>query len=257
MPFLETSGLRTHYALRGVPDAPVVVLSNSLGTNFAMWDSQLPELEKKFRVLGYDTRGHGQSSVTPGPYTIEQLARDALAMLDALKISRVHFCGLSMGGMIGMWLAIHVPGRLHRLVLSSTAPKIGTADTWNTRIDMIRKIGMQAAAPAVIERWLTPDFRARSPQVAAAILHMLENAPQEGYLACCAAVRDFDARESVSSIQTPALVISGTDDPATTPADVRALADGIPGARFLSLPASHLSNVEAPEQFNAALLEFL
>jgi 3-oxoadipate enol-lactonase len=257
MPFVDAGGLQIHYALTGAQNAPVVVLSNSLGTNFTMWDLQAPELEKRFRLLRYDTRGHGRTAIPPGPYTIEQLARDVLGLLDALDIHRVHFCGLSMGGMIGQWLGVHAPERIHRLVLCSTSPKIGTPDTWNPRIEAIRKGGMNAVATAVIERWLTPEFRARAPQPAAALLGLLQTASPEGYTACCEAIRDADFREAIAAIRAPVQVIMGARDPATPAADGRAMAQRIPGARYAELDGSHLCNVESPERFNAELIGFL
>lgn len=257
MLFLDTGDLRVHYSLTGAANAPVVVLSNSLGTNSSMWDLQAAALEQKFRLLRYDTRGHGQSSATPGPYSIEQLARDVLSLLDALRIDRVHFCGLSMGGMIGMWLGVNAPKRLRKLVLCNTAPKIGTAKVWNTRIENVRKGGMKSIAPGVLERWFTPEFRASSPQVVASVLKMLETTPPEGYIACCAAVRDMDQRDAISAIRVPTLVIAGARDPATPPAESRSLAERIPGAQFAELPAAHLSNLEAPEQFSSELIRFL
>jgi len=254
MPFVESNGLRIHYSLTGVPDAPVVVLSNSLGTNFTMWDLQTPVLEKRFRLLRYDTRGHGRTAVPPGPYSLDQLGRD---LLDALKLDRVHFCGLSMGGMIGMWLGVNAPAHIHRLVLCSTAPKIGTPEIWNPRIEAIRKGGMNAIASAAIERWLTPEFRARAPQPSVALLGMLQVASPEGYTACCEAIRDADLREAVASIRVPVQVIMGARDPATPPADGRALAARIPGAKYAELDGSHLCNVESPERFNETLINFL
>ena len=257
MPFLDIGDLRVHYSLTGAANAPIVVLSNSLGTDSSMWDPQAAALEREFRLLRYDTRGHGQSSATPGPYSIEQLARDVLHLLDGLRIDRVHFCGLSMGGMIGMWLGVNAPERLRKLVLCNTATKIGTAEVWNTRIDTVRKGGMKSIAPSVLERWFTPEFRARSPQVAASVLKMLETTPPEGYIACCAAVRDMDQRDAVSAIRVPTLVIAGARDPATPPAEGRSLAERILGAQFAELPTAHLSNLEAPDQFSSELIRFL
>lgn len=257
MPFVEIASLRVHYALTGLAGAPVLALSNSLGTNFSMWDPQLPDLEKKFRVLRYDTRGHGQTSVAPGPYKIELLARDVLCLLDALGLERVHFCGLSMGGMVGMWLGMNASDRLTKLVLCNTGAKIGTAEWWNARIENIRKHGVKAAAAGIIERWFSPEFRERSGEVAASAQRMLESSPPEGYIACCEAIRDLDARDGVSAIPVPTLVITGSKDPATPPADGRFLAERIPAARYVELSASHLSNIEAPEQFTGELIEFL
>ncbi len=257
MPFMKIGDLRVHYALSGAANAAVVVLSNSLGTIFSMWDPQVPPLERHFRVLRCDTRGHGHTAVTPGPYSIERLGRDVLGLLDALGIDRVHFCGLSIGGMIGMWLGVNAPARLRRLVLCNTAAKVGTAETWNARIESVRNGGMKSVAPGVLERWFTPEFRARSPQVVSSVLRMLETAPPEGYVACCAAVRDMDQREAISAIRVPTLIISGARDSATPPAEGRFLAGRIAGAQCAELPAAHLSNLEAPEQFSSELVRFL
>ncbi len=257
MPIMKIGELNVHYALTGAAEAPAVVLSNSLGTNFTMWDPQVPALEKEFRVLRYDTRGHGQTSVTPGPYTIEQLAGDVLRLLDALSLDRVHFCGLSMGGMIGMWLGAHAGARLRRLVLCNTAAKIGTLETWNTRIENVRKGGMKALAPAVIERWFTPEFRRRSPETVMPVQRMVENSPPEGYLACCEAIRVMDQREAIAAIRVPVLVIAGSKDASIPPADGRFLAERVAGARYAELEAAHLSNIEASAKFTEELIGFL
>jgi 3-oxoadipate enol-lactonase len=257
MSFLECAGgVKIHYALSECADAPVVVLSNSLGTNFSMWDPQAPALEREFRLLRYDQRGHGQTSTTPGPYTIEMLARDLLRLLDSLKLDKVNFCGLSMGGLTGMWLGVHAPERFQKLIISNTGAKIGTPEVWNPRIETVRKSGMKSIAAAVVERWYTREFRAASPKDAAATLRMLENTPPEGYAGCCEAIRDCDLLDAISSIRIPTLVISGAKDPATPPASGRFIADKIPGARYVELPAAHLSNIEAPEQFTNEVIRF-
>ena len=257
MPFAQLKDVRIHYDLAGPAGAPALVFSNSLGATFSMWDPQAPALQKQFRVLRYDTRGHGQSSVTPGPYTIEQLARDVVAMLDALELDRVHFCGLSMGGQTGMWLALHAAHRLHKLVLCNTAAKIGTPEIWNPRIEAVRKGGMKSISTAVMERWFSADYRAKSPDAVAAAKLMLESANPDGYTANCAAVRDYDARETIATIHVPTLVIAGTHDAATTPADGHYLANNIAGARYLELNASHLSNIETRDRFTSELSAFL
>jgi 3-oxoadipate enol-lactonase len=257
MPFAQLPDTRIHYQLSGRPDAPLLVLSHSLGVNLSMWDPQLPKFTTHFQVLRYDTRGHGRSGVSSGEYSIALLAQDVLGLLDALGAGRAHFCGLSMGGMIGMSLAATAPHRFHKIVLSNTAAKIGTAETWAARIEAVRKNGMPAIAPAVIERWFTPQFRAGSPGVVAGIQRLLEAADPEGYIACCAAVRDMDCRDELSEIRVPALVISGTQDPGTTPADGRFLAERIRGARYTELHASHLSSVEDSAGFTAEVLRFL
>ncbi|HWZ82290.1 MAG TPA: 3-oxoadipate enol-lactonase [Terriglobales bacterium] len=256
MPFADFGDHRTHYQIEA-SDRPVLVLSNSLGTNLSMWEPQRPHLAQHFRVLRYDTRGHGQSSVTLGDYTIEQLGRDVLQLLDSLKIKRVHFCGLSMGGAIGIWLGIHAPDRLKRLVLCNTAARIGTPDMWNARIATVRRDGMKPVAATVIERWFTPGFRASHPQQVAQTQRMLETTPPEGYAACCAAIRDVDLRDGVAQIKTPTLVVYGEKDPVTPLADVDFLKNTIPGAVAVGLSAAHLSNVEQADAFTKAVSEFL
>jgi len=257
MPVLKSGDARIHYALEGQSGSPVLVFSNSLGTNYSMWDLQVREFHKKFRCLRYDTRGHGQSPPTPGPYSIELLGKDVIAMLDALDLDGVHFCGLSMGGMIGMWLGTNAPERLNKLVLCNTGAKIGTPEGWNARIEAVRKNGMKSIAPAVVERWFSPAFHQKSPAMISNILKTIEETNADGYSACCAAVRDADFREQLSSIRAPTLVISGAHDPATPPADGRFLAQQIPGARYAELNAAHLSNIEDHERFNTELAAFL
>jgi 3-oxoadipate enol-lactonase len=257
MPILKSGEARIHYVLEGQSGSPVLAFSNSLGANYSMWDLQAHEFHKKFRLLRYDTRGHGQSSATPGPYSIEQLAKDVVALLDELDLDRVHFCGLSMGGMIGMWLAVNTPERLNKLVLCNTGAKIGTPEAWNARIEAVRKNGMKSVAPAVVERWFTPAFREKSPAVISNTLKMIEEANADGYSACCAAIRDCDYCARVAAIRTPTLVISGAHDPATPPADGRFIAQQIPGARYVELDAAHLSNIEAQDRFSQELAAFL
>jgi 3-oxoadipate enol-lactonase len=257
MPFADLSDARIHYSLTGPDSAPVLVLSNSLGSNLSMWDGQLSEFSKHFRLLRYDTRGHGQSSITPGPYNIELLANDVLHLLDALHLDRVHFCGISMGGQTGMWLALNAPNRLHKLVLSNTGAKIGNADAWNTRIGSVLAHGMKEISASVISRWFTAAFPSAHPEVVASALRMLESSNPQGYTSCCAAVRDFNVRQSLSAISVPTLVIAGSCDLSTPPADGRYIAEQIPAARFVELPAAHLSNIEANSQFTSAVLNFL
>jgi|SRR5882672_1029728 len=256
MPFAQSGELRTRYELTG-DQGQVLVFSNSLGADFSMWDPQMAELAKRFRILRYDTRGHGQSSVTAGDYTIEQLGRDVLGLLDTLKLERMHFCGLSMGGVIGMWLGVHAPHRLHRLVLCNTAARIGTNEMWNTRIAIARKDGMKPIAVSVIERWFTPEFRAASPDRVAQAQRMLETTSPAGYSACCAALRDVNLRDAVAHIKIPTLIIYGAKDPVTPAADAEFLADRIQGSAKVELNAAHLSNVEQADAFTEAAGNFL
>jgi 3-oxoadipate enol-lactonase len=254
---IDVQGARFNCRIDGPAGAPWLMLSNSLGTTLAMWDDQMPALAARFRVLRYDARGHGGSAVTPGPYTIETLARDARALLDAVEARKVHFCGLSMGGMVGMWLAVHAPERIDRLVLANTAPRIGPPEIWNARIETVRKGGMEALADIMLERWFTPSFRARFPERVAPLRAMLAATPSEGYIPCCAAVRDMDQWTTVGRIARPTLVIAGTHDVPTPAAEGRKLAACVAGARYVELDAGHLSNVEAAEAFSAELTSFL
>jgi 3-oxoadipate enol-lactonase len=257
MPFADLPQVRIHYELSGDPSHPPLILSNSLGANLSMWDAQAPVVAKQFRLLRYDMRGHRQSSSPPPPYSVGELAGDLLSLADFLGIDRFHLCGLSVGGMIGMTLALQSPARLRKLVLCNTAPKIGTEDSWNTRIETVRSKGMNEVARTTPARWFTPAFQASSPKVVDATMQILESLDREGYIGGCCAVRDFDARDEVTKIRVPTLVISGTHDPATTPADGRYLADHIPGARYAELNSAHISSIEAADRLTAEVISFL
>jgi 3-oxoadipate enol-lactonase len=257
MPFVELPDYRIHYALSGPATSPVLMLSNSLGTNFSMWDPQLTDFEKHFCVLRYDTRGHGRSAVTPGPYSFEQLGGDVVALLDALKIESVCFCGLSMGGMTAMWLGLHAASQVRKLIICSASAKFGTAELWEKRMASVRQRGMKGIAMQVVERWYTPEFRASAPETTQATLQMLEATSAEGYLACCGALRDADFRETIHAIRTPTLILTGAKDPAAPPADGKYLSSTIPSARYAELDAAHISNVEVPSEFTREVMSFL
>jgi 3-oxoadipate enol-lactonase len=250
---------RFFHRFDGPEKGPVLVLSNSLGTALEMWDPQMPVLTERFRVLRYDTRGHGRSEVLPGPYSIAELGKDVLALTkEKAGVGRFSFCGLSMGGMIGMWLGINAADRIEKLVLCNTsAQKIGTPELWEQRITLAQTKGMTALTEAVIERWFTPEFRARDPQAVDKVRKMLLATPGAGYAACCAAIRDHDQSASISAIRAPTLVIAGSRDPATPPDHARAIASRVRGAKVVELDAAHLSNIEARDRFNASVSEFL
>lgn len=256
MPTAKLPGVSLHYEWSGPEDAPVVLFSNSLGTTLHMWDAQLADFSKHFRLLRYDTRGHGQSEAPTGPYTLEQLGNDVVHLLDLLSLPKVYFCGLSMGGSTGQFLGARYSNRFHKIALCSTAAKIGTPESWNARIATVQKDGMKAVASSVIERWFTAPYRTTHPQEIASMQSMLKKANPVGYIANCAAVRDADLRSEVSSIKVSTLVVSGTFDPATTPDDGRFLAQHIPGARYVELPAAHISNIESQTSFNQEVLSF-
>jgi 3-oxoadipate enol-lactonase len=256
MPSIDVDDLRIHYALSGREEGDVVVLSNSLGSSLRMWDKVLPALEAGYRVLRYDTRGHGASSVPPGPYTLDQLGHDALHLLDGIGLERVNFCGLSMGGQVGMWLALHAPQRIGRMVLANTAARIGSLAMWDERIAAVRATGMEALGEASLGRWFTADFREKHPAEMAPIKQMIASTSADGYCACCAALRDSDLRAAIASIRIPCLVIAGKHDPATPPSDGRALASAIRGAKFIELESSHLSAWERAGEFGSAVRAF-
>lgn len=260
MPFIQLPDGDLHYQLEGPQGAPVLLLSNSLGTDLHMWDSQMPAFTRHFQVLRYDTRGHGKSLVTDGLYSIEQNGRDVLALLDALQLPSVLFCGLSMGGLIGQWLAIHAPQRVQRVVLCNTAAKIGNPDVWNPRIETVLRDGkaaMQALREASIARWFTPEFAQAAPEQVEPVVDMLAQTSPQGYAANCAAVRDADFREQISSITLPVLVVCGTQDAVTTPLDGHFIADHIAGAEYAEFHAAHLSSIEAGSVFGDRVVTFL
>jgi 3-oxoadipate enol-lactonase/4-carboxymuconolactone decarboxylase len=257
MPHVLANGLRLHYRFDGPEDAPVLLFSNSLGTSLEMWDAQLPAFTRHFRVLRYDSRGHGQSEAPAGEYSIEQLGRDVLGLLDALDLQQVHFCGLSIGGLTGQWLGLHAPQRLHRLVISNTAARIGVAETWNARIALVHDKGMAEVAPGAITRWFTAPFVQREGGAVEAVRQQLLATSAIGYAGGCAAVRDADFRQSLPALKLPLLCITGSADATTTVADGRFVADSVAGAQLVELPAAHLSNIEARAQFDAAVLSFL
>ena len=241
----------------GSDKLPALMLSNSLGTALEMWNPQVQDLAKRFRVIRYDKRGHGRSCVTPGPYSIAQLGRDALAIMDRLGVKKVSWLGLSLGGMTGMWLLTHAPERINRAVLANTSASMQPPDIWNARIQTVLDEGMYAITQAVLDRWFTREFQARSPKAIELVKRMIEQTPKEGYAACCGAIRDMDQREAIRSITRPVLVITGAKDPSTPPAAGELIQQSIKGAKLVSLNAAHLSNIEQPEQFTRAALDFL
>lgn len=250
-------GVRIAYRVDGPEAAPVLLLSNSLGTTMEMWAPQVRRLAEQYRVVRYDSRGHGGSDVPAGDYAMSRLGLDALALLDHLKVQRARFCGLSKGGMVGMWLATHAPARIERLALCNTAAYMGPPASWQQRIDSVRADGMTAVVDAVVDRWFTPAFRQSSPEHVAQIQAMLMAASPVGYTGCCAAIRDMDQRDAIRAIHAPTLVIGGTADPATPPEKAQEIAQAIADSHLVMLEAAHLSNIEQPGRFTAALIDFM
>jgi 3-oxoadipate enol-lactonase len=258
MPKMEANGIQLYYELTGPADAPVVMLSNSLGTRLEMWDPQMQALTERYRVLRYDSRGHGRSDAPGGPYTIDMLANDALGLLDALGIERAHFCGLSKGGMVGQVLGAKHGERLITLALCSTSCHMPARQLWEERIRVATEQGMAALADGVVERWFTEAFR-REPSIAVdRVRQMILDTPAHGYAGCCAAIRDMDLRELIRGIRVPTLVIVGDKDPATPPKMAEEIQSRIPGAKLELVPdAAHLINIEQDVVFDAALMSLL
>jgi 3-oxoadipate enol-lactonase len=253
---MSTTTVPLHHRLDGPEDAPVLVLSNSLGTSLDMWWPQVDALKSRFRLLRYDTRGHGQSPVPSGPYAIADLGRDVVALLDELGIARAHFAGLSLGGMTGMWLGAHAADRVDRLALLCTSAHIPPVQQWHERAALVRERGTEALAETLEGRWFTNGFGARDPEALQRMVSGLIATPDEGYVGCVGALATMDLREDLPRVTAPTLVIAGEEDPATPPDHARAIAAGIPGARLEILPgAAHLANVEQADRVTELLLE--
>ncbi|MEP7056556.1 MAG: 3-oxoadipate enol-lactonase [Caldimonas sp.] len=257
MSIVQSQGAALAVRVDGPQAGPALLLSNSLSSDMSMWDDQIPRLSQQYRVVRYDQRGHGQSSATPETYTIEQLGRDAMAVLDDLGIARAHFCGLSMGGMVGLWLLTHARERIERAVLANTSAHMGPPELWNGRIALARVGGMEATVEPTVKRWFPAAFHAQAPATIERMRNMIRRTSLEGYIGCCEAIRDMDQRESMRAIRAPVRVIVGAQDPATTPEAGRAIRDAIPGATLAELDAAHISNVEQPAAFTRAVEEFL
>jgi 3-oxoadipate enol-lactonase len=257
MPVIDADGTPINVEVEGKADAPVLMFSNSLGTSLHMWDEQAKTFAKDYRVVRYDQRGHGKSGAPEGPYSIERLGRDVLAILNALDIPRVTYCGLSMGGMTGMWLARAAPERFGKMIFSNTAPKSQTPDSWNTRIGLVRTKGLEGIADAVLNIWFTKEFRETGAKTVARMREMIVANDPVGYVGCCAAIRDMDQRWAISDIKLPSLIIAGRGDNATPLKDSEFMASRIAGSELVVLDAGHISNVEQSAAFTGALERFL
>jgi 3-oxoadipate enol-lactonase / 4-carboxymuconolactone decarboxylase len=256
LPFANLGHSRAFYRLEGNAGLPILVLSHSIGTDHAMWDPQVPDLLSSFQVLRYDIRGHGASEAPVGEYSIAQLGEDALSLVDSLGIGKFAFCGISLGGAIGQWLASNAPTRLSKLVLANTSPQFGPPNNWETRRTTVLRDGTVAIVDMAMSRFFSPESLASSN--AASVRSVLLGTDRRGYAGCCAALRDFDHTASLQQIQVPTLVVAGDRDVSTPwTGNAEILAREIPGARPVHLPAAHLSNLERPRSFSAALLDFL
>lgn len=254
------NGIHVNYEMSGKEGAPVVMLSHSLGSDMSMWNPQTGPLKSHYRVLRYDTRGHGGSDAPNGSYTLEQLGEDALGLLDALLLDAVHWVGLSMGGMIGQYMALNHSDRIRKLALCDTAAAIApeAQPVWEERLQMVRKGGMQALVDSTLERWFTPPYLSQSrPEVKRIREHFLST-PVSGYIGCSEAIRRLDYLERLSEIRLPTLIVVGEEDQGTPVSASRAMHERIPDSGLVILPsAAHLSNIEQADPFNEALMEFL
>jgi 3-oxoadipate enol-lactonase len=256
LPFAEVNNTRLFYRLEGRSDLPALVLSHSLGCDLGMWAPQMPDLLNHFQVLRCDTRGHGASAIPAGDYTLDQLGQDVLAVADKLNVPKFAFCGISMGGAVGQWLAIHAPQRLTKLVLANTSPKFGTRETWDARRKAVLESGMAAIIDATMQRFFSAENQ-QSVWAQSTRAIVLGTDPI-GYAACCAALRDADTRSELSKISVPTLIIGGDQDPsAPWEGNGSVLARDIPGTQAVRLETAHLSNLEQPHAFTAAVLDFL
>lgn len=250
-------GCRIAYTVEGPPGAPVLLLSNSLGTDHRLFDALAGSLSGSTRVIRYDTRGHGASDAPQGPYSIDRLGRDAISLLDDPGTSQADVCGVSIGGLTALWLGIFAPDRVRRLVLANTAARIGTVDSWTERMRQVEAAGVGSLADQTMARWFTSSFRSSHPDTVARFHETLSQTRPAGYLGCCAALREADMRADCGQVQAPTLVVTGTHDVATPPGDGAWMASAIRGATLLELNAAHLSNVECADAFADAVTSFL
>lgn len=257
MPLIELPTHRLHYRIEGRDDAPWLTFCNSLGTDLHMWDPQVEALAPHYRVLRYDRRGHGQSDTPSGPYEVADLGRDVLALWDALGVERSHFCGLSIGGLTGQWLGLNAGARLQRLVVCSTAAKIGTAETWAQRIRQVQQDGLTALVDGTVQRWFSPGFIAAHPLVIDEVVTSFLETSREGYIGGCHAVAQADFRHALPGIAAPLLAIAGDDDPVCPPHELQYVANNVAMGHFCKVRGRHLCNLESPQDFNRVLQDFL
>ena len=257
---ITANGISIHYMLEGAESAPVITLSHSLATDLTMWDPQMVSLLKSYRVLRYDTRGHGKTEAPQGPYSLELLAEDVLGLLRALGIEKTLFMGISMGGMIGQVLGLKSPDLLKGLVLCDTSSRVPdeAKPIWNERIETVQKKGMESQVDVTLERWFTPSYRKDHPEVVEKITAMIRATNAQGYIGCGHAIRDLNLTEKITAIKVPTLIIVGEDDPGTPVAASQVINEKIKGSELVILKsAAHLSNIEQTEAFNKAVLKFL
>ena len=257
MPIAHINQTEIFFVAEGNPKHPAIVFSNSLGTDHGMWQAQAEALANDFYVIRYDTRGHGRSSSPKGPYQLQELGQDVIALLDFLGIAKAHFCGLSMGGVTGQWLGIHASDRIEKLVVANTAAKVGTTDGWLTRAEVVRAEGLNTIADSAASRWFSPAFIETQAPVIAALIANLRIQNTEGYASCCESLAAADLRDQIALISSPTLIIAGLYDPVTTTSDASLMQEKIKHSQLAALPAAHISNIEAQKLFTRTLIDFL
>ena len=257
MPKLISNNAEINHQTFGDASQPAIVFSNSLGTQLNMWQPQISFFEKKFYVICYDTRGHGASSAPQGPYSIEQLGTDVVHLLDHLNIEKASFCGISMGGLTGQWLAIHHPERFNHVIVCNTAAKIGQEQAWNDRAQLVREQGLKPIAETAASRWFTEPFIRSNTAIVESLSNDLGAGSPEGYASCCEALAKADVREQLKNITIPTLVVAGQKDPVTTVADAQYIINHVRSSSLFEINASHISNIEQPKAFNQAIFSFL
>lgn len=257
MPTFTSNDAEINYQTFGDSTQSALIFSNSLGTQYSMWQSQIDALKNDFFIVCYDTRGHGNSSAPKGAYTIEQLGNDVINLLDHLDIQTAIFCGISLGGLTGQWLAIHHPQRFKKMIISNTAAKIGQEQAWNERAQLVREQGLAAVAASAASRWFTESFIQSHSKLVSKLSNELATSNPEGYASCCDALAKADLSAQIQSISIPVLVITGTQDPITTTKDAQFIVNNIRNSALFEIEASHISNIEQPEAFNHAVYSFV
>ncbi|WP_425917417.1 3-oxoadipate enol-lactonase [Acinetobacter sp. TSRC1-2] len=257
MPTFSSNGAQINYQTFGNVNKPAVIFSNSLGTNYGMWQPQINHFQNDFFVICYDTRGHGASSAPQGPYTLEQLGQDVVNLLDHLNIEKAVFCGISMGGLTGQWLAVHKAKRFNQVIVCNTAAKIGQEQAWNERAALVREQGLQPIAATAAGRWFTESFIKSNAAEVEKLQNSLAAGSAEGYASCCEALAKADLSEQLKDIAVPVLVVAGQQDPVTTVSDAQFMIEQIPNSQMFEINASHISNIECPNEFNQAVQQFI
>lgn len=257
MPTITSNQAQIHYQTFGDQTKPAIIFSNSLGTQYSMWQPQIDFFQDHYYVVCYDTRGHGKSSAPQGPYTLAQLGEDVIALLDHLHVEKANFCGISMGGLTGQWLAIHHPDRFKHIIIANTAAKIGQEQAWLDRAQLVRKQGLQPIADTAAARWFTAGFIEAHAETVKQLSENLAKGSAEGYASCCEALAKADLRSDLKKITLPVLIIAGQQDPVTSVADGQAMQNAIPHSQLFEIEASHISNIEQAQAFNHAVFDFI